>query len=69
LIFAASLLCGCAPKREVVTEYRFLDSNCTPPQAQTPVKRLPMRWIALEMNGTILYATPDGASLLLNLER
>ncbi|MDR2153069.1 MAG: hypothetical protein LBO72_09625 [Helicobacteraceae bacterium] len=60
-------LTGCA-KPQIITEYRYIDRNCTTPaEVIAPNERLPIRWLAIDINATRYYCTAQGASLLTNL--
>lgn len=67
-IFFAAVMAGCAGKSEVITQYKYIEADCAQPVI-APVRWLETRWIAIDINNTRYYATPDGASLLANLRK
>ena len=68
LLIPAALISGCARPAPLV-EYRYVEANCTAPAEvlAAPVWQ-PVRWVTVEVNGTILSATPDGWTLFSNIK-
>jgi hypothetical protein len=59
----------CSQKRQALKEAFYIDKPCERAADRAPLKRLPVRWIAVKINGSDYVATPDGLILLGNLQR
>jgi len=67
-VFALLVFSGCSLSTQAPMKTLYVENNCTRADDFASKETLPITWVVIDINGTEHLATPNGNSLVNNIE-